>query len=130
VGVGVVGVVGVVEVKGGVVVHFSHTPNPEKIGDPISAEEAYTFGFVNRVLETSEELETKTKEMAKKIASFAPTVIALGKRGFYQQMAEKDPTAAYGLAEKVMSNNACIYDAQEGISAFLEKRHPSWQKTK
>ena len=35
----------------------------------------------------------------------------------------------YSEAEKVMVSNLRFKDAQEGISAFKEKRHPTWDHT-
>ena len=37
-----------------------------------------------------------------------------------------DVGQAYDLAQSVMSLNAMTADAQEGMSAFLEKRPPTW----
>jgi enoyl-CoA hydratase/carnithine racemase len=34
---------------------------------------------------------------------------------------------AYSYASKVMAENMMTLDAKEGISAFLEKRHPNWK---
>jgi hypothetical protein len=33
---------------------------------------------------------------------------------------------AYAYAKEVMSLNATMADAQEGMSAFLDKRRPTW----
>jgi len=38
-----------------------------------------------------------------------------------------DQLKAYAYAKEVMSMNALAPDAQEGISAFLEKRSPCWK---
>ena len=32
------------------------------------------------------------------------------------------------IAKKVMADNAALPDAQEGMSAFLEKRAPEWKR--
>jgi 1,4-dihydroxy-2-naphthoyl-CoA synthase len=37
-----------------------------------------------------------------------------------------DEQGAYDLTKEVMVANAAMEDAQEGMSAFLEKRTPSW----
>ena len=52
---------------------------------------------------------------------------ATGKRAFYSQVdrAEHD---AYEHCKVVMAHNALADDAQEGMSAFLEKRPPSWRR--
>ena len=51
--------------------------------------------------------------------------ISLGKRAFYDQIA-LDETSAYERATCVMTENALKHDAQEGISAFLQKRPAQW----
>ena len=52
--------------------------------------------------------------------------MSLGKRAFYDQLALDEGTA-YDQATCVMVENAVQYDAQEGISAFLQKRPPQWK---
>jgi len=47
------------------------------------------------------------------------------KRAFYAQI-DLDLENAYAYAQEVMTRNALAADAQEGISAFLEKRPPRW----
>ena len=34
---------------------------------------------------------------------------------------------AYKYTSKVMSENMMTYDANEGVSAFLQKRKPQWK---
>ena len=50
----------------------------------------------------------------------------MGKRAFYQQL-PLDYPGAYEIAQEVMVRNAQTRDAQEGMRAFLEKRHPQWR---
>jgi enoyl-CoA hydratase/carnithine racemase len=52
-------------------------------------------------------------------------VLATGKRAFYAQMG-MDQAAAYELATATMTANLDTDDAHEGISAFLDKRPPTW----
>jgi enoyl-CoA hydratase/carnithine racemase len=47
---------------------------------------------------------------------------ALGKQGFYQQVGLPQ-AQAYQLAVELMATAAMTPDAQEGIQAFLQKRH-------
>ena len=54
-----------------------------------------------------------------------PRSVALGKQAFYTQI-DLDQPKAYAYAKEVMSMNALAADAQEGISAFLEKRRAYW----
>jgi enoyl-CoA hydratase/carnithine racemase len=52
--------------------------------------------------------------------------VAIGKEAFYAQV-ELDERRAYDLTKAVMAMNAGADDAQEGMSAFLEKREPAWR---
>ena len=93
-------------------------------GDLIDAQNAYRMGLVNEVVD-AEELGTKTMEIAQKIASKSPLTVAIGKEAYYRQ-AELPLSEAYDYTKEVMVRNLEARDAQEGISAFIEKRHPVW----
>ena len=93
-------------------------------GDLIDAQNAYRMGLVNEVVD-AEELETKAMELAQKIASKSPLTVAIGKEAYYRQ-AELPLSEAYDYTKEVMVRNLEARDAQEGISAFIEKRHPVW----
>lgn len=93
-------------------------------GRPIDASTAADWGLVNRVV-PSEELSTVTRELADQIAEASGFVVGLGKAAFYAQIDLNQPKA-YAYAKEVMSMNALASDAQEGMSAFLEKRKPCW----
>jgi enoyl-CoA hydratase/carnithine racemase len=94
-------------------------------GTPIDAETAAAWGLVNRVV-APDELDATTDELAQRIASASSLTVGLGKRAFYRQI-DLGIDAAYDLCEEVMSENATAEDAQEGMSAFLEKRPPTWR---
>jgi enoyl-CoA hydratase/carnithine racemase len=94
-------------------------------GAPIDAETAADWGLVNRVV-APDELEAATDELAQQIASASSLTIGIGKRAFYRQI-DLGLDAAYELCQDVMSENATADDAQEGMSAFLEKRPPTWR---
>lgn len=93
-------------------------------GEPIDAREALAAGLVNRVVAT-DELENATRELAAKIVSSSALVVGIGKQVFYRQLDMAQPLA-YAYTKEVMSLNAMAADAQEGMSAFLEKRAPTW----
>ena len=93
-------------------------------GDLIDAQNAYRMGLVNEVVD-AEELGTKTMELAQKIASKSPLTVAIGKEAYYRQ-AELPLSEAYDYTKAVLVRNLEARDAQEGISAFIEKRHPVW----
>jgi enoyl-CoA hydratase/carnithine racemase len=94
-------------------------------GDFISAEEALSVGLVNRVV-PADQLGSKTRSLADKIAEASPLVVGVGKQAFYRQL-EMPTGQAYAYTKEVMSFNATFADAQEGMSAFLEKRQPEWK---
>lgn len=94
-------------------------------GDPISAQEAERIGLINRVVE-ERRLQSTVIQLAKKIAAKSSPIIALGKRAFYDQ-AEMNLRDAYAYTGEVMTRNMLTDDAAEGISAFLEKRAPTWR---
>jgi len=94
-------------------------------GDFIDAAHALRIGLVNKVV-PSYRLTDETMALATKIASKSSATIALGKQAFYQQRnMPLDQAYAYGSA--VMVENMRLQDAEEGISAFIEKRAPQWQ---
>jgi len=94
-------------------------------GDMIPADQALQFGLVNRVV-ASGDLEAETNALADKIATKAPTTLRIGKEALYQQV-EMSLANAYEYASRVMVANMMEPDAEEGISAFVEKRQPNWR---
>jgi enoyl-CoA hydratase/carnithine racemase len=93
-------------------------------GTPVDAETAADWGLINRVV-PHEKLREETEQLAQKVADASALVISLGKQAFYTQI-DLEQNKAYGYAKEVMSMNAMALDAQEGMSAFLEKRKPCW----
>ena len=93
-------------------------------GIPITAGTALDWGLVNRVVPASQ-LEGTVMDLARHIARASSYTLGIGKQAFYRQL-QVDRPAAYELAQKTMVENLLAEDAQEGISAFLEKREPHW----
>jgi len=93
-------------------------------GTPIPAQEALEHGLINRVV-PPEELEEQVMSLARQICDASSHTMAIGKQAFYRQL-DLDVPAAYELAQRVMVENLLAEDAQEGITAFLEKRPPKW----
>jgi len=94
-------------------------------GAPIPAEEAARLGLVNRVV-AADLLTAETEALAGLIASKSPLTLKIGKEAFYAQ-AEMGLAEAYDFTARVMVENMLTRDAEEGISAFVEKRHPTWE---
>ena len=93
-------------------------------GQPVDAATAADWGLVNRVV-PAQELKSETRRLACRIAEASDVTVAIGKQAFYTQI-DLDQPKAYGYAKEVMTMNLMAADAQEGISAFLEKRPPCW----
>ena len=95
-------------------------------GKPISAEKALAAGLVNAVV-PAEKLDETIADYTSAIVASSRQTIAIGKREFYEQINMDEP-AAYQRAVDVMTHNVQQHDAQEGMSAFLQKRTPNWEK--
>jgi enoyl-CoA hydratase/carnithine racemase len=94
-------------------------------GDPIDAQTAADWGLVNLVV-PADALDEAVAALVEKIARSSPLTVGIGKEAFYRQV-DRDEHGAYELMRTVMSANAQAGDAQEGMSAFLEKRSPEWR---
>jgi enoyl-CoA hydratase/carnithine racemase len=94
-------------------------------GELIDAHTAADWGLINRAVPAAE-LHGAVCGLAQQIASASNITVGLGKQAFYSQI-DLDQPKAYAYAKEVMSMNALAEDAQEGISAFLEKRVPCWK---
>ena len=93
-------------------------------GEMIDAATALEFGLVNRVV-PSEALTETVNAAARTIAAKSPLAVKLGKRAVREQSG-LNLAEAYGCASRAMVENMLAVDAEEGISAFIEKRKPSW----
>jgi enoyl-CoA hydratase/carnithine racemase len=94
-------------------------------GDPIDAATALDWGLVNRVV-PPEELEPAVLELVAAIARSSAYTVGVGKQAFYAQV-DRAEHEAYQHCKFVMTENALAADAQEGMTAFLEKRDPVWR---
>lgn len=91
-------------------------------GDMIDANTALNLGLVNHVY-SAEELETKTMELANKIAEKSPIALQMAKEAV--KLAAKS-NLDEGLRREVDLFAICFssQDKEEGVAAFLEKRKP------
>jgi len=94
-------------------------------GEMVSAERAEQIGLINRVVD-SEVLDETVYSMAATIADKSAYTVKTGKQAFYRQL-EMPLKQAYEYTADVMASNMAANDAQEGISAFLDKRQPEWR---
>jgi enoyl-CoA hydratase/carnithine racemase/predicted small metal-binding protein len=95
-------------------------------GAPISAETALSWGMVNAVVPAGE-LVAASLAMATSASAGAPGTAAVAKRALYDNL-DLSLDEAYAHASEVTWRTVPGADAQEGISAFLDKRRPAWRR--
>ncbi len=93
-------------------------------GDPIDAERAYHFGLVNRICEPGAALST-AMELGRQIEANAPVAVRASRRVMYAAMTE-DEDSGWRLSGQGMAEAMGSEDMKEGLTAFIEKRPPSW----
>lgn len=93
-------------------------------GDVIDAATAADWGLINRAV-PAEELDAAVDDLMARVTRGSALSKGMGKRTFYTQIDLPQPQA-YQYATEVMAAGATTPDAQEGIRAFLEKRHPKF----
>lgn len=93
-------------------------------GEFIDAARARELGLVNRVA-PADRLAGETLALAQLLASKLPAAVRLGKRAFREQLGQS-LADAYRQTGAVMCQNMMLPETDEGLTAFLEKRPPSW----
>jgi enoyl-CoA hydratase/carnithine racemase len=94
-------------------------------GVAIDARTAAEWGLINKVVPAAQ-LEEATRMLAQQITEASPLTVTIGKQAFYAQI-DLDQKHAYAHAQRTMCSNAATEDALEGMSAFLQKRRPTWK---
>jgi isohexenylglutaconyl-CoA hydratase len=94
-------------------------------GARFKGEEAVNLGLAHILADDSEDLETKCQQVLEQIASCAPGANAVTKNIIFESTRQPRAAAldfaAQGFASCLMSD-----EGREGITAFVEKRSPSW----
>ena len=93
-------------------------------GKPIDSKKAEDWGLINESVK-KEELNEKVDKLANELASLAPETMKFGLEAYEKQDSKSFDDALPYLKEQIAK---CFEskDAQEGITAFLEKRKPNW----
>jgi enoyl-CoA hydratase/carnithine racemase len=94
-------------------------------GDRIPAVEAERVGIINYCI-AKNSFQDKVLEMARKLASFSPAVMGLGKSSFYK-IADMATDDALSYLHSQLTINTQVEDLMEGVSAFMQKRDPVWK---
>ena len=93
-------------------------------GERVTADTAVEWGLINQSV-PDDDLDAAVDSLVEKILRFSPRTIATGKKAYYRQ-ANLPESHAYEIATPIMAGNASDPSAQEGMGAFLDKRHPEW----
>jgi enoyl-CoA hydratase/carnithine racemase len=96
-------------------------------GQPINAKKAEEWGLINESV-NKDELDSRVSNLASELASLAPGTMQFGLEAYEKQDSMSFDEALPYLQKQIAK---CFEgdDAKEGISAFLEKREPDWDKT-
>ena len=94
------------------------------LGDFVDAATAKDMGMINRIVPTGGALEA-AKEMAAKIAENGPLAVAVSKQ-IVRESGDWSDEEMWEKQSKIMMPVFNSADAQEGPTAFAEKRKPVW----
>lgn len=95
------------------------------LGRTIEAKRAYEVGLATDVVPVGQQLETAMQQ-AHAMAEFAPLVLQTIKRFVNQHVLPKSPSEAMSETMRQLNVVRDSDDIKEGVSAFREKRAPSY----
>jgi cyclohexa-1,5-dienecarbonyl-CoA hydratase len=95
-------------------------------GDPVTAEDAYRAGLVQRVVSTEALLDTGLG-LARRLARHSGAVIRLGKKAMLEGSNGGPVWGLERAADIYLDELMDTEDALEGLQAFVEKRSPVWR---
>lgn len=94
-------------------------------GERITAAEAHGVGLVHEVVAATE-LEARTEHVLAALLAGGPAAIAEAKH-LVRIVETTGPEALGDVTARMIARRRTTPEAREGISAFLEKRAPSWR---
>jgi enoyl-CoA hydratase/carnithine racemase len=95
-------------------------------GELIKAPAAMDMGLINKVV-PAEDLAAETRRWASVLAAKSPVALQNAKSAFYTA-ADLSYDKAFAYMNDAFARLCSSEDAKEGVSAFLEKREPTWQE--
>jgi enoyl-CoA hydratase/carnithine racemase len=94
-------------------------------GTPFSAEQALSWGMVNKVC-PDDRLLDEVRQVALRVAANAPVSVRQAKKAL-DKATELDRMTGYAFEIEAYNRTVVTEDRQEGISAFNEKRKPQYK---
>lgn len=95
-------------------------------GELIKAPAALEMGLINKVV-PADDLEMEARRWAAVLAAKSPVAVQIAKSAFYAA-ADLSYDKAFEYMNEAFARLCSSEDAKEGVSAFLEKRKPSWKE--
>ena len=125
------------EVKMGVFPPFAAIMLPQLIGpkktyeliltgNPLTADEAAHFGFVNKVVPEAD-LQKAVQEVLARIGQFSGPVLEMTKRVIASSIGKPLAEAMKKSQDIYLNQLYALEDVQEGLRAVVEKRAPVWK---
>jgi methylglutaconyl-CoA hydratase len=93
-------------------------------GDRFDAAHALRIGLVHQVVAASE-LDAACQRKIDSLLTSGPQALSVAKR-LIEQVSGKNPDQAMTLTVRTIAKRRASAEAKEGLTAFLEKRTPSW----
>ncbi|EPJ44056.1 MAG: enoyl-CoA hydratase/isomerase [Osedax symbiont Rs2] len=98
-------------------------------GEPFDAQSAKSLGLVHQVAENSEDLQQQSQQWLHKLLKNAPLAMAAAKKLVMDVSGQQiEPALIADTAARIARIRASE-EGVEGLSAFLQKRSPSWQNS-
>jgi cyclohexa-1,5-dienecarbonyl-CoA hydratase len=95
-------------------------------GEPITAEQAFELGLVNRLV-PEEKLAHTVKDLIARITAHSGPVLAMAKRAILGGTGMSIQDGMKNSMNIFLNELYKLEDAQEGVRAILEKRKPEWK---
>jgi cyclohexa-1,5-dienecarbonyl-CoA hydratase len=96
-------------------------------GVTISAKEALELGLINQMFPVENFDIEAEKFITEKLASNSAAILQLTKRAFIEGATQNYGEAIKKIEDIYLNELMKTNDANEGLAAFLEKRHPVWK---
>jgi cyclohexa-1,5-dienecarbonyl-CoA hydratase len=96
-------------------------------GDVIGANEAKELGLVNHILPVETFDDEAGKLVKEKLASNSAIILQLTKRAFLEGATQNYSESIKKIEDIYLNELMKTNDANEGLTAFLEKRQPVWK---
>jgi enoyl-CoA hydratase len=94
-------------------------------GTPVNADDALAWGLVNKIV-PADRLQMEVRAVAGRIAANAPVSVRQAKKAI-DKATELDRLSGYAFELEAYNRTIATEDRQEGITAFNEKRKPSYK---